>query len=176
MRTQRTHLHLVLLTSAHHGIASSSAYESMFSPMNSALSAETELRAIHLRWFLVLTAFCIEPYLTHERRQEGLEPHRLRFNLFYLLPLVDDYMSKRRTGSVSWGSDATKSRVVPIRHGTGNVSPAAMGPSSVAHVPSSRNRTLKLEFNPLSPKNVAQIHPRQCNLPSRLAQLDLAHL
>jgi len=38
-----------------------------------------------------------------------------------------DYMSKRRTDSVSWDSDTTKSRVVPIRRGTGNVSPAAIG-------------------------------------------------
>jgi len=38
-----------------------------------------------------------------------------------------DYMSKRRTSSVSWDSDTTKSRVVPIRRGTGIVSPAAIG-------------------------------------------------
>ena len=38
-----------------------------------------------------------------------------------------DYMSKRRTSSINWDSDTTKSRVVPIRRGTGNVSPAAIG-------------------------------------------------
>jgi len=37
-----------------------------------------------------------------------------------------DYRSKRRTDSLSWDSDTTKSRVVPIRRGTGNVSPAAI--------------------------------------------------
>jgi len=37
-----------------------------------------------------------------------------------------DYRSKRRTDSLSWDSDTTKSRVVPIRRGTSNVSPAAI--------------------------------------------------
>ena len=37
-----------------------------------------------------------------------------------------DYTSKRRTDSISWDSDTSKSRVVPIRRGTGNVSPAAI--------------------------------------------------
>ena len=37
-----------------------------------------------------------------------------------------DYNLKRRTDSVSWDSDTSKSRVVPIRRGTGNVSPAAI--------------------------------------------------
>ena len=37
-----------------------------------------------------------------------------------------DCKSKRRTDSLSWDSDTTKSRVVPIRRGTGNVSPAAI--------------------------------------------------
>ena len=37
-----------------------------------------------------------------------------------------DYRSKRRTDSLSWDSDTTRSRVVPIRRGTGNVSPAAI--------------------------------------------------
>ncbi|KAF9652839.1 hypothetical protein BDM02DRAFT_3265870 [Thelephora ganbajun] len=37
-----------------------------------------------------------------------------------------DYKSKRRTDSLSWDSDTSKSRVVPIRRGTGNVSPAAI--------------------------------------------------
>lgn len=37
-----------------------------------------------------------------------------------------DYRSKRRTDSLSWDSDTSKSRVVPIRRGTGNVSPAAV--------------------------------------------------
>jgi hypothetical protein len=37
-----------------------------------------------------------------------------------------DYRSKRRTDSLSWDSDTTRSRVVPIRRGPGNVSPAAI--------------------------------------------------
>ena len=37
-----------------------------------------------------------------------------------------DYRSKRRTESLSWDSDTTKSRVVPIRRGTGDVSPIAV--------------------------------------------------
>jgi hypothetical protein len=37
-----------------------------------------------------------------------------------------DYRSKRRTDSIGWDSDTTRSRVVPIRHGTGRVSPAAV--------------------------------------------------
>ena len=37
-----------------------------------------------------------------------------------------DCKSKRRTDSLSWDSDTTKSRVVPLRRGTGNVSPAAI--------------------------------------------------
>jgi hypothetical protein len=37
-----------------------------------------------------------------------------------------DYRSKRRTDSLSWDSDTNRSRVVPIRRGTGNVSPAAI--------------------------------------------------
>ena len=37
-----------------------------------------------------------------------------------------DYISKRRTDSLSWDSETSKSRVVPIRRGTGNVSPAAI--------------------------------------------------
>ena len=37
-----------------------------------------------------------------------------------------DYKSKRRTDSINWDSDTSKSRVVPIRRGTGKVSPAAM--------------------------------------------------
>ena len=37
-----------------------------------------------------------------------------------------DYRSKRRTESLSWDSDTSKSRVVPLRRGTGKVSPAAI--------------------------------------------------
>ena len=37
-----------------------------------------------------------------------------------------DYRSKRRTESLSWDSDTTKSRVVPIRRGTNDVSPVAV--------------------------------------------------
>ena len=37
-----------------------------------------------------------------------------------------DYKSKRRTDSLSWDSDTSKSRVVPLRRGTGKMSPAAI--------------------------------------------------
>jgi hypothetical protein len=37
-----------------------------------------------------------------------------------------DYRSKRRTESLSWDSDTTKSRVVPLRRGAGDVSPVAV--------------------------------------------------
>lgn len=37
-----------------------------------------------------------------------------------------DYRSKRRTESLSWDSDTSKSRVVPIRRGANDVSPIAM--------------------------------------------------
>ena len=37
-----------------------------------------------------------------------------------------DYKPKRRTDSIGWDSDTSRSRVVPIRRGTGNVSPAAI--------------------------------------------------
>ncbi|KAF9792755.1 regulator of Vps4 activity in the MVB pathway-domain-containing protein [Thelephora terrestris] len=37
-----------------------------------------------------------------------------------------DYRSKRRTESLSWDSDTSKSRVVPLRRGTGKMSPAAI--------------------------------------------------
>lgn len=37
-----------------------------------------------------------------------------------------DYRSKRRTESLSWDSDTTRSRLVPIRRGTGDVSPVAV--------------------------------------------------
>ena len=37
-----------------------------------------------------------------------------------------DYKSKRRIDSLGWDSDTGRSRVVPIRRGTGNISPAAI--------------------------------------------------
>ena len=78
-----------------------------------------------------------------------------------------DYMSKRRTSSVSWDSDTTKSRVVPLRRGTGNVSPAAIGAKLNRSRPDSASseRSDYLGMLPEQPESSIPIE-RSVSLPS----------
>jgi hypothetical protein len=176
MRIQRTHLHLVLPTSARHGIAYSSTPLRSVYPFKShiigCVGAQREqyrLRTIHLWRSQAFTTFHIESDLAHERRQEGWG-HITRDSVSSTSSLSPtDYKSKRRTDSLSWDSDTSKSRVV-----LSDVVPATclllrLRPNSAAHVqipphqkgatilenyPRNRNRLLKLEPNPPFPRKI----------------------
>jgi len=70
-----------------------------------------------------------------------------------------DCKSKRRTDSLSWDSDTTKSRVVPIRRGTGNMSPAAIVAKLSRPRPDSTSSEWSDYLGKLSeePKSVAEV-------------------
>lgn len=70
-----------------------------------------------------------------------------------------DYKSKRRTDSVSWDSDTSKSRVVPIRRGTGKMSPAAMAAKLSRSRPDSTSSEKSEYFGKITeePKPVAEV-------------------
>ena len=72
---------------------------------------------------------------------------------------LTDHKTNRRTDSLSWESDTSKSRVVPIRRGTGKISPAAITAKLSRSRPDSTSSEKSDYFGKLSeePKPIVEV-------------------